>query len=305
MTAPEFRYSLFGLEIASELPLPELFEGNSDRSADVSISLGPIPLSGEFGPGAHAVDGGVLLVIDGAGRYFVADGRRIVVEPAEGAPERNVRLFLFGSTFGLLIHQRGLLPLHANAVEICGKAVAFTGKPGAGKSTLAAWFSDRGHRVIADDVSVIGFEAGLPVVYPGLPRLRLWQQVLEASGRNPSDFPLSFEGDTAYKRDVLLVREKVTSNPCDLGAIVQLQRTEPGLCRLSGAAAAESVIANTYRGTFVTLVNSAREHWTAAMRVVHSVPVFSGSVDFQLDRLDSSYEPLLQEIIAALQGAND
>ena len=43
---------------------------------------------------------------------------------APGASSRNVRVFLLGSAFGALLHQRGLLPLHANAVEVDGRAVA-------------------------------------------------------------------------------------------------------------------------------------------------------------------------------------
>ena len=125
------------------------------------------------------MEGGALLVVDKTARYFVADGSRIVVQPEEGASSRNVRLFLLGSAFGLLLHQRGLLPLHANAVEIDGRAVAFAGGPGAGKSTLAAWFSDRGFALIADDVAVIDFEGKTPIIQPGLPRLRLWERAIE------------------------------------------------------------------------------------------------------------------------------
>ena len=82
----------------------------------------------------------------------------IVAEPRQGVPDSNVRLFLLGSAMGALLHQRGLLPLHTNAVEVGGRAFAFMGKSGAGKSTLAAWFHDRGFRIVADDVCVVGFD---------------------------------------------------------------------------------------------------------------------------------------------------
>jgi len=306
VTASEFRYSLFGLQIDSGLPLPELFEGDRAKTADVRIDLEALPALCGYEPGVHALNGGALLVIGGVARYFIAEGRRILVQPDEGASERNVRLFLLGSAFGLLIHQRGLLPLHANAIEIDGKAVAFMGESGAGKSTLAAWLHDRGHRVIADDVSVIGFDAeNRPIVYPGLPRLRLWQNVLEASGRDPSNFPLSFEGDETYdKRDVSLSPDRVTSRPSQLRGIVQLRRGGSGLHRLSVMSGVESVFDHTYRGQFVVLANSAQEHWTAALRLVQTVPVFIGSVDLQLDHLDACYEPFLLDVTAALRSAD-
>ena len=45
------------------------------------------------------------------GRYRIEAGNRITVESEPGVPERNVRLFLLGSAFGVLLHQRGLLPV--------------------------------------------------------------------------------------------------------------------------------------------------------------------------------------------------
>jgi hypothetical protein len=298
---PSHRYLLFGLQLDSDFPLPELFEGVADCPADVTIESGPVPVEGIFEPGDHAVPGGSLLVVEDAAHYFVQGGSRIVVQRSEGAAERNVRLFLLGSAFGLLIHQRRLLPLHANAVEIEGRIVAFMGESGVGKSTLAAWFADRGFALIADDVAVVDFGSGQPMILPGLPRLRLWEQVIEATGRNPSDFALSFEGDPTYdKRDVLLPSEKVASEPRELGAIVLLGREGASFEPVLGAAAAEAVVSNTYRGAYVRTLRTVRDHWELCTRLVQKVPVYRATVDFNLHDLDRSYEPLLSDVRAVL-----
>ena len=300
------RYSLFGLQVDCDFPLPELFEGSPESAADVTIESGPVPLDGVFEPGDHAVPGGSLLVIEDAGRYFVQSGSRILIERAEGASERNVRLFLLGSAFGLLIHQRHLLPLHANAVEIDGRIVAFMGESGVGKSTLAAWFADKGYALIADDVAVVDFESDVPMIRPGLPRLRLWERVIEATGRNPSDFALSFEGDPTYdKRDVLLPSDMVASDRRPLGAIVLLSRSGSTFESVRGAAAAEAVVSNTYRGAYVRTVKTVREHWLMCTRLVQEVPVYRACVDFDLNDLDGSYEPLLKSVRALLASERD
>ena len=297
------RYSLFGFEVESDLALPELFEGSRDGAADINIELGSTGDDGESEPGLHQAGEAALLVVDKVARYLVSDGSRIVIEPADGASGRNVRLFLLGSVFGLLLHQRRMLPLHANSVEIDGSIVAFMGESGAGKSTLAAWFNDRGFPLIADDVTVVDFAGGSPIVQPGLPRLRLWQSVIEATGRDPSAYSLSVEGEPGYdKRDVLLPPTKVANQPCRLGALIELGRTGTLIEPLRGVSAAEAIMSHTYRGNYVKAVQGTREHWQTCMRLVQAVPVCRANVDFDLERLDQSYEPLLTEVRALLAG---
>lgn len=292
-----YRYRLFGLQIDSDLQLPELLEGDRDVPPDVTVELGPIPVAGEFEDGLHPVDGGSLLVIDDVARYFVEEGNRLVVDPVAGVSERNIRLYLLGSVAGLLAHKRGFLPLHANAIEIEGKIVAFMGESGAGKSTLAAWFTGHGFALLADDIAVVDFAGEAPHVLPGLARLRLWDAVIEATGRDPVDFALSFEGDPSYgKRDVMVNTAAAAVEPRKLGLLVELTREGPLFEPLLGARAAEAVISHTYRGAFVKALNAAQEHWAMCMRLIHAVPVYRACVRFDLNRLDDSYGPLLEQV---------
>src|SRR5687768_1987297 len=109
MTGP-FDYSLFGLHIRSELPLPELLAVENSSPPHVTIQVGKVPQALETGRRTQVTDGGLLLLIDGVGGYFVKDGSAIIVEPHPGVPDSNVRIFLLGSAMGALLHQRGLLP---------------------------------------------------------------------------------------------------------------------------------------------------------------------------------------------------
>src|SRR4051812_25201168 len=196
----EFDYQLFGLTVRSEIQLPELFLTTGKVDPDVTIRRASFTeVTSE--PGLQADRSGLVLTIPDVARYRIEGGREIVVDSGPEVPERNVRLYLLGSAFGALLHQRGLLPLHANAIEVEGKAVAFMGASGSGKSTLAAWFHDRAHRIVADDVCVLRFdELGGAMAQPGLPRLRLWDEALEATGRNAADFSRSYVGDESYNK---------------------------------------------------------------------------------------------------------
>ena len=153
-------YTVFGLKVRSELALPELAPDRTETPADVVIARGKIPGLKSAEAGLHVAGDALVLVVPEVARYAIRGGSSIVVEPETAdVPETNVRLFLLGSAFGALLHQRGLLPLHANAVEIDGSAVAFMGASGSGKSTLAMWLCDQGFRILADDVCVVRFDA--------------------------------------------------------------------------------------------------------------------------------------------------
>lgn len=270
-------YSLFGLRVRSEVELPELFLAIGAGQPDVTIQLGVIEERAPPGRVVQPIEGGLLFAIKDAGRYRVRGGRDIMVEPAAGVPERNVRLYLLGSVFGALLHQRGLLPLHANAVQLGDKAVGFMGESGSGKSTLAAWFHDRGYPIMADDVCVVRFDVlGRAFAVPGLPRLRLWQEALEATGRDAGDFGRSYVGEETWdKFDVPVDLATAATHERGLAAVYVLEKgDELEIRQLEGVEAAEAVFAHTYRGTYVTVMNGQHEHWSAAMRMVRSTPVF-------------------------------
>lgn len=210
MTGPfssqRYHYSAHGLRILSDLALPELYplspeqtrplettlryaqqKGGPDSGANVSIELGRTPesLHNPSGEGVlyQAKPNQFLLKIDGIASYLVEEGKRITVQPAAQATEDEIRLFLLGSAFGALLHQRGQLVLHGSAVQTEKGAVVFCGPSGAGKSTLAAAFQKRGYPILADDVCVIELDqSGQPHVLPGLHHVKLWADATKKLG---------------------------------------------------------------------------------------------------------------------------
>lgn len=290
-------YSIFGLRIRSELPLPELFAVEGEGPPDVTIRVGSIGES-QREDGLHAVDGALLFVAPDAGRYRIANGSEILVEAEPGASERNVRIYLLGSAFGALLHQRGLLPLHANAVEIEGRAVAFMGASGEGKSTLAAWFHDKNHRIIADDVCVVHFrEGGLPYAAPGLPRLRLWSEALELTGRQADGYDRSYVGTAEQfdKFDVPIDSASAAQSEISLAALYVLDRADDfSIAEQRGIEAAEAVFANTYRGSYVSAAAGQQSHWESSIRLVQGTPVFRVLRQWDLGKLDEQGSALVE-----------
>ncbi len=177
-------YTSYGLNIRSELELPELLKLSAppdDAETDVRIRIGDAGAAElrdgqQLGPFLWASPEALSLEVPQVARFVVREGREIVIQPAPGIDEDSVRVFLLGSALGALLFQRGLLVLHGNAIRIGDQCMVCVGHSGAGKSTLAAGFMQRGYEVLADDVVPVDEECR---ALPGFPRIKLWRDTVD------------------------------------------------------------------------------------------------------------------------------
>jgi hypothetical protein len=221
-----YTYFTYGLGIQSTLSLPELIPSTLDVP-DISIQLGKVeqeaPQTDEEGSYFHLSDDESFLFWETAGKFLVREGKEIVVDPAPGVPEKIIRLPLLGTVLAAAIQQRGFLGLHASAVDIGGRAVAFVGYRGRGKSTMAAALVARGHKLIADDLVVLdalGTE-DIPLVRPGFPQLKLFPEAAAASfGDDPSKLPALIAG---FEKRARHVPGTFSTRPVPLNAIFFLE----------------------------------------------------------------------------------
>lgn len=109
---------------------------------------------------------------------FVVDrqGRQIWARWVEPLTLEDTATYLLGPVLGFVLRLRGTICLHASAVVVGKGAIAFLGRPGAGKSTLAAAFARLGYPILADDIVALRDRDRQFYVRPGYPRLRLWSE---------------------------------------------------------------------------------------------------------------------------------
>lgn len=227
-------YRAFGLTIASDLPLPELAAG--DGTADVRIVLR------EGAPPDELEDFGGFVFRTPDAVFAVQGGDKVDIWPTPGVPREDISIWLLGTVMAALLHQRGLLTLHANCIEIDeGVAVAVAGESGTGKSSLAAMAADAGLPVLGDDVLALPAEGS--VVRPGVLRLKLWEGDLSLLGLTADG--LERVASDLDKYHVPL--PPVAPGPRRLERLYVLADGETGFERLTGAAAAEALIAQLYR----------------------------------------------------------
>ena len=276
-------YRAFGLRIRSALDLPELAPAPDDGAPgeDVRIVLGSVcAVPG----GAVQVDSATCVTHDGvwletpAGRFQAVGGRLITVAPAPGVSQRDVRLYLLGTMIGAVLHQRAVLPLHANAIGLGDHAIAFAGPSGAGKSTLAAYFQSRGRAVLSDDVCALDLGGdGRLRAAPGLTRIKLWGETVAALGsavlgRRVGDLDGVADGMAKFS----LRLNHASPTPMPLKALYIL---DPGgsdvvsTVRLAGAQAVDGVLANIYRWPMAVAMGRAAAHFATTVTLVRDCEI--------------------------------
>ncbi len=172
------RYQIYGLSVSSELECPLL--PPSEAEIDITLRLGQIPASCIPADTSKAVTAlnrsCVLMDMKGIAKYLIRNGNEVIVEPYPDANENTIQLYLLGGTLGILLHQRGIMPLHGCGVVRNDKAILFLGESGYGKSTLAEAFRRKGYPLLSDDVSALTFSADKAVtVAPSYPKLGLME----------------------------------------------------------------------------------------------------------------------------------
>lgn len=171
-----FKYKSYGLNIHSEIFLPELARCNSDKH-DLMILKGNFDeFSGKSvveGENFRVTEDSIYRFWDDIGKFKVTNGNKIIVEPAKDVNEVILRSFILGTVMASLLYQRGLFVIHSSAVNVNGNVITFLGNKGYGKSTTAMAFYREGYPIIADDYITIDPENNIPLVYPGFPSLRL------------------------------------------------------------------------------------------------------------------------------------
>ncbi len=112
-----------------------------------------------------------LLRVGGVGEFEIA-AREIRCLPARDDPVM-VEIALLGTVMSFWLEQRGVAAMHASAVAVGARGVAFLSGQGGGKSCLAAGFLEQGDGLLSDDVLPLVEREGRAWAQPAYPQMRL------------------------------------------------------------------------------------------------------------------------------------
>ena len=195
-----FYYHLYGLDVESDLALPELRSQTAPRDHNPRVKLflrdafthWPI----ETGPDKstfihdsaqnesalytvrieyfHAARCYRFLYEDGVAFALDHDGTNIWGTWPSQMSLEDTMVYLLGPVFAFVLRLRGFTSLHASAAVIRGNAVAFVGPGGAGKSTIAGALARGGYPILGDDIAALEEISQEFCLRPAYPHVRLW-----------------------------------------------------------------------------------------------------------------------------------
>jgi hypothetical protein len=297
---PAYYYRAFGLNIAASFAVTG-FEPVSEMIPDVTIHEGEVPavLSRIINQGVlyQSNDTEFLLRIDSVAAYYVRNGNEIIVQRLGRASGGEVSAFLTGTSFGALMHQRKLLPLHASAILHNHRCMILAGISGAGKSTLATALINQGGTLVADDISVISFDGEKPSVCPAFPYVKIWEDSLVHLG-------LTAEGLEPVRGELKKYYLPVSRFSGNLAAIDHLfiltshNKPEIEIKPLQGVEKFRALKKHTYLFRGIPKTGLEQNHFMLANRLAGKIPmtvITRPNADFNTDNLIRAIQRMLNK----------
>ncbi len=211
-------------------------------------------------------------------------------------------VYLVGPVLSYVLRRRGVLALHASAVVVDGRAVAFVGGGGSGKSTTAAALVARGMPLLTDDVLALTRDGTDVMAWPGGDHLRLWDDAAARLAGDAERLPLLTP--SWDKRAFVASSHGASLSPTavPLGAVLLLGDREdrddaPFVTPAAGTQAFLALVAETSANYLLDDAMRASE-FVALTHLVADVPVFWATPHTSLDRLDA----LLDRVLAVVRG---
>ncbi len=273
-----FYYTAFGLIISSEIQFPELV-ASENKEADLKIIIGVTPKlleNPDFSNDEFSITPTQFLQhIEEVAYYYAEKGEIIIVEPYKDADLRSLRIYLLCSTMSAIIHQRGMIPMHASGILTDQGVVLIIGDSGAGKSTTIKALIKRGHQIFTDDVCVLQNQNGKIVGIPSYPVMKLWKNTFKLLELGEVD------GEARLWPDVdkfaVYFHNGFISSWKKISKIFILEKSEdiyqPILINQSGVEAFIAIGSNTYRGCYIEPMKLIALHFAMVNGVIKQCEV--------------------------------
>ena len=276
-----YKYNIYGMNIESEIVLPEVLPSNHKEyqhiEAVISYGVMPKEISFEIEQGKYfdIKKDKMWFLVNNVAKYYIHSRNTIIVEPYDNADSHDVKAFLLGSAFGMLLIQKTMIAIHGGTIVFDGQAIIITGEQGTGKSTLTSALREKGYSFMADDVSVIGKRKdGQVVINAGYPQQKLCRDAMEKMGYNIEAFKRIDEGRDKY---AIPVHKSFIKEPIQMGALFEITIGEGAhveIQEITGTEKLKLLLKNIYRIEVTHYSGMSPDYFKNCIDIAKRVPCF-------------------------------
>ena len=303
-------YSLYGLTLKSAIPLPCPSVEPSTTAPDIELlkcgraeileACGRERISFReqgFWQSSIFADGSAHVAWKEHFEFVVsASAKQVRWRKLREVPNEVFFTYFLGQVLSYCLLARGIEPLHATAIVVDGRAIAFLGDSGFGKSTLAATFLQRGHPLLTDDVLALEFSGGNVWVRPGIARVKLNPDAADAVFGGRRSIPMnSFTSKMIFS----LNDAQHGNRMAPLQALYVLphksSKSRILIRRLLGRSSFLPIVQNTFNDT-VLHSDRLKQQFAFAARLASVIPIKRLSYPKRLDLLPAVADAILADV---------
>jgi len=274
-----YYYKLFGLTVKSEFEIPEAVAIDALDTPDVLIESG-MPPKEDF----DAAQSGVIDRLEKDvcwfnlakyGMFYVENGNHVIIHSyGDEMTDLQRNSYLTGSTMGLVMFQRGIIPIHSGAVAKDGKTVLVVGDSGSGKSTNTVRLREKGCLFVSDDMSPVSFADGKVMISPAFPQQKLCRDAALRQGYQLEDLIYIDEDRDKY---AIRLQDGYETEDTELSMILELEATDTeefSITEVRGLEKIKLIYRNIYRGCVWNVIGMQEEVQRHVLELAQKVPMY-------------------------------
>ena len=212
-----------------------------------------------------------LLTVKDVGKFYAKNGSSIIYE--KGQHINSLCDYLTSYMCGQILRQRGHLLLHANTCLYKNQAIAFCGDSAAGKSTLAAYYHNKGALFHSDEIACFDLQSNQ--LLPGFPFLRLWKNCIDKFKFPQDKLSPLWDGEAKYS---LCTKDQRLNEPMELNKLIFIEVDEkiqkPTLIQMKGLDKLKTFWNSYYRPNLIQTLDLHSSYQKQTMDILKTLDVY-------------------------------
>ena len=275
----KYYYHICGLNVRSEIELPEAWEVPCFNTPEVEIYYGKMPAQvneqKECGSKAgYWRPNSTWFHTEHVGDFYVSEGKEIVVELEEMIDDRLLRAMILGAGIGNILVHKNILALHGGAVVSNNQTIIVCGDCGSGKSTIVNELIKNQYCLLADDTVAIKQEEGTVMAIPAYPQQKLCKDAAIHSGY---DIGKLVRLDEEREKYAIPRSEEFVNQPTKIQALFYMVKTQQGELKIEEVLGSEKltmIVDNLYMSQLYQVIGVPPELMLQCIDVAKQIPVY-------------------------------